>query len=103
VVAALPQRQLRAGDGERAGELRVELGTAGRCGPLLCLLEPAARSGKVAPGDVQPGPLPPGVDALGAGEPVPLQDSAQVPVGLLPAAEWELEHEGLLLQEIAPR
>ena len=65
LVAALPQRQLRAGDGERAGELRVELGTAGRCGPLLRLLEPAACSGKVARGRCPAWPA-----ATGCGRPL---------------------------------
>ena len=95
MVAALPQRQLRAGDGEPGRR------TARRTGhgwPLRPGLPPGASGAqRKSPRAMSSLARFPRVwTALGAGGPVPLQDSAQVPVGRLPATERELEQGGQL-------
>ena len=94
VVVAIPQRQLGPGAGQLGGELGVELGPAGPGGQLLGLLEPAARGGGIASGDVQPRPVEPGVHLAGTDVLAPLQDEAEVAVGVLPATEQELQPPG---------
>ena|SRR5215217_6301542 len=64
LVAPLSQCQLRPSDGERPGELGVELGMVGLGGQVVRLVEPAASGIEVTTRDIKVGALPSCVDTV---------------------------------------